>query len=251
CVVISKQVYWASSFILPKAVNAEIEQLMRSFLWSHDALRLEIFWDVPVFNDSFWGWRKILQCRDVLRMHFVHRIGDGSQTSVWFDNWLSLGRLSLFISKRDIYEARLSLGCKVCDIVERGDFSASNVWANLAEVKPMVSWHKLVWFSQNIPRHAFMVWLAINHRPINISIWSILQRLDIGSMVYFIWLEKNLPRFQDKRRTVKDLCGFIRDNVRLRLMSLKIKKFVQVMEAARLWDFGVEECNGGKSFFVV
>nr|GEW50965.1 hypothetical protein [Tanacetum cinerariifolium] len=112
------------------------------------------FWDVPVFYDSCWGWRKLLMCRDVLRMHFVHRIGDGSQTSVWFDNWLSLGPLSLFISKRDIYQAGLSLDCKVCDIVERGDFSISNVWADLAEEKPMVALHK----------------------PINRSIWSILQR---------------------------------------------------------------------------
>nr|GEY81844.1 RNA-directed DNA polymerase, eukaryota, reverse transcriptase zinc-binding domain protein [Tanacetum cinerariifolium] len=88
-------------------------------------------------------------------------------------------------------------------------------------------------------------------QPINRSIWSILKRLVIGSMVYFIWLERNLHRFQDKRRPVKDLCGIIRDNVRLRLMSLKIKKSVQVMEAARLWDFGVEECNGGKSYSVV
>nr|GEZ62090.1 hypothetical protein [Tanacetum cinerariifolium] len=166
------------------AVNAEIEQLMRGFLWSHGELRrghakvkwvsmyrfidrcckVRNFWDVPVFNDSCWGWRKLLQCREVLRMHFVHRIGDGSQTSVWFDNWLSLGPLSLFISKRDIYEAGLSLDCKVCDIVERGDFSVSNVWADLAEVKPIVSWHKLVWFSQSISHHAFMVWLAVNHR---------------------------------------------------------------------------------------
>nr|GEY17606.1 hypothetical protein [Tanacetum cinerariifolium] len=192
-VVISTQVYWASFFILPKAVNAEIEQLMRSFLWSHGELRrghakvkwkdvcllkcqgglgikaLNIwnisfiakhiwnvvsqkdslwvkwvsmyrlidrcskgrnFWDVPVFYDSCWGWRKLLMCRDVLRMHFVHRIGDGSQTSVWFDNWLSLGPLSLFISKRDIYQAGLSLDCKVCDIVERGDRKWPKEWRN-------------------------------------------------------------------------------------------------------------------------
>nr|GFC77804.1 RNA-directed DNA polymerase, eukaryota, reverse transcriptase zinc-binding domain protein [Tanacetum cinerariifolium] len=81
----------------------------------------------------------------------------------------------------------------------------------------------------------------LSGRPINRSIWSILQRLVISSMVYFIWLERNLRRFQDKRRLAKDLCGIIRGNVRLRLMSLKIRKSVQVMEAAKLWDFGVEE----------
>nr|GEY81577.1 RNA-directed DNA polymerase, eukaryota, reverse transcriptase zinc-binding domain protein [Tanacetum cinerariifolium] len=199
------------------------------------------------------------------------------------------------------------------------DMQQSPEEADLAEAKPMVSWHKLVWFSQNIPRYAFMVWLAFNHRlktldrivvwqenvdtkcslcelgseshnhlffecryslevwqefkdvvrldfapntlsdiiiylsgrPINRSIWSVLQRLVIGFMAYFIWHERNLQKFQDKCRPVRDLCGIIRDNVRLRLISLKIKKSMQVMELARLWDFGVEECNGGKTYSFV
>ncbi|GJX80091.1 RNA-directed DNA polymerase, eukaryota, reverse transcriptase zinc-binding domain protein [Tanacetum coccineum] len=419
-VVSSIQVYWASTFILPKAINAEVERLMRGFLWSHGELRkgqakvkwkdvcclksqgglgikllntrnvsliakmvwnivskkdslwvkwinsyrltdrssnLRNFWDVPTRNDCSWGWRKILQCRDDLREHIVHRIGDGSQTSVWFDVWSYLGPLSNFISKRDIYDAGMSLDCRVCDIVERGewvwpemwrskfpvlfllpppiifrgrndkvmwktnegkvvDFSVSTAWADLSIVKPVVPWRKLVWFSQNVPRHAFMLWLAIsqklktqdrmekwlgfqdvkcslcssgseshnhlffecsyslevwNHfkelvkwnfapialpdivhyavgRPINRSIWSILQRLTIGALVYFIWQERNLRRFQDKCRPVSELCGIIRDNVRLRLMSLKIKKSVQVMEAAGIWDFGVNECNDGRRY---
>nr|GEZ53580.1 RNA-directed DNA polymerase, eukaryota, reverse transcriptase zinc-binding domain protein [Tanacetum cinerariifolium] len=195
-VVISTQVYWASSFILPKAVNAEIEQLMRGFLWSHG----------------------------------------------------------------------LSLDCKVCDIVERdrvlwksnngkiGDFSVSNVWADLAEEKPMVAWHKINVWQENVVTKCSLCEVGSeshNHLffecPYSLEVWQQFKdvvKLVIGSMVYFIWLERNLRRFQDKRRPVKDLCGIIRGNVWLRLMSLKIKKSVQVMEAARLWDFGVEECNG-------
>ncbi|GJX28615.1 putative RNA-directed DNA polymerase [Tanacetum coccineum] len=419
-VVSSIQVYWASTFILPKAVNAEIEQLMRGFLWSHGELRrghakvkwkdvcsmknqgglgikslniwnisliakhiwnvvskkdslwvkwvnayrlidrssnVRNFWDIPVLNDSSWGWRKLLQCRDVLREHFVCRIGDGSQTSVWYDNWLSLGPLSQFISNREIYEAGFSLECKVCEVVFNGEwlwpegwrgkfpflfhlpppilfkdrrdrvlwrsndgkvgnFSVSAVWFDLSEVKPKVPWYKLVWFSQNIPRHAFMLWLAINQklktqdrlevwqevndikcslcgvepeshdhlffdccfsleiwhqfrdlvkldsapnalsvlvpyiagRPINRSIWSILQRLVIGTLVYFIWQERNLRRFQMKSRSVKDLCMIIKDVVRFRLLSLKIRSSKQVMEAAELWNLGVEDGNGGRKF---
>ncbi|GJS05675.1 hypothetical protein Tco_0322183 [Tanacetum coccineum] len=126
-------------------------------------------------------------------------------------------------------------------------------------------------------------------RLINRSILSILQRLVIGVMVYFIWQEQNLQRFQAKSRPVRDLCGIIRDNVRLKLMSLKIRKSVQrnlqrfqaksrpvrdscgiirdnmrlklmslkirksvqVKDSAGLWDFGVDECNGGKSYSFV
>nr|GEW31844.1 hypothetical protein [Tanacetum cinerariifolium] len=113
-VVISTQVYWASSFILPKAVNTEIEQLMRGFLWSHGELR----------RGHAKGWRKLLQCRDVLRMHFVHR---------------------------------LSLDCKVCDIVERGDWKWPEEWRNKFSVlfllPPPIIFHdrkdRVLWKSNN------------------------------------------------------------------------------------------------------
>nr|GEX35131.1 hypothetical protein [Tanacetum cinerariifolium] len=249
-VVSSIQVYWASTFILPKAVNAEIEKLMRRFLWSHGDLckghakdsllvkwvstyrlidrssNFKNFWDVPVLKDCCWGWRKILQCREVLKNHIIYQISD-----------------------RDIYEAGLPIDCKVNDIVKNGvwkwheswrckfpflfnlphpllfqgrndrviwksndgkvgNFSVKSVWSDLAVSKPMVPWSKLVWFSQNIPRHAFILWIAIYQklkthdrievclvkldsapwslsdlvcymvgRPVNRSIWSILQRL--------------------------------------------------------------------------
>lgn len=42
-----------------------------------------------------------------------------------------------------------------------GKFSVKTVWSNLAVSKPR---YKLVWFSQNIPRHAFILWLAIKHK---------------------------------------------------------------------------------------
>nr|GEW01274.1 DNA polymerase alpha catalytic subunit [Tanacetum cinerariifolium] len=62
--------------------------------------------------------KKILQCRDALRDHIVYRFVDGFTLSIWFDNWLFLRPLSEYISKRDIFEAGLSLNCKVCDLVE-------------------------------------------------------------------------------------------------------------------------------------
>nr|GEY38171.1 hypothetical protein [Tanacetum cinerariifolium] len=196
-VVISTQVYWASSFILPKAVNAEIEQLMRGFLWSHVLFLLP---PPIIFHDR-------------------------KDRVLWKSN---NGKI--------------------------GDFSVSNVWADLAEEKPMVAWHKINVWQENVVTKCSLCEVGSeshNHLffecPYSLEVWQQFKdvvKLVIGSMVYFIWLERNLRRFQDKRRPVKDLCGIIRGNVWLRLMSLKIKKSVQVMEAARLWDFGVEECNG-------
>ncbi|GJT81127.1 RNA-directed DNA polymerase, eukaryota, reverse transcriptase zinc-binding domain protein [Tanacetum coccineum] len=353
-VVSSIQVYWASTFILPKAVNAEIEQLMRGFLWSHGELRrghakvkwkdvcsmknqgglgikslniwnisliakhiwnvvskkdslwvkwvnayrlidrssnVRNFWDIPVLNDSSWGWRKLLQCRDVLREHFVCRIGDGSQTSVWYDNWLSLGPLSKFISNRMIYEAGFSLDCK--DRRDRvlwrsndgnvGNFSVSAVWSDLSESKPKVPWTGLrfgkdimilsvlfvgfmtissliavfleIWHQfrdlvklDSAPNALSILIPYIAGRPINRSIWIILQRLVIGALVYIVWQERNLRRFQMKCRSVKDFCMIIKDVMRFRLLSLKIRSSRQVTEAAELWNLGVEDGNEGRKF---
>nr|GFC94616.1 RNA-directed DNA polymerase, eukaryota, reverse transcriptase zinc-binding domain protein [Tanacetum cinerariifolium] len=44
------------------------------------------------------------------------------------------------------------------------DFSVNTVWNDLRECSDSVPWAKLVWFSQCIPRHAFMVWLAVHER---------------------------------------------------------------------------------------
>ncbi|GJV73921.1 hypothetical protein Tco_1493916 [Tanacetum coccineum] len=36
------------------------------------------------------------------------------------------------------------------------------VWSDLIPSKPVVPWYKCVRFSQNIPRHSFILWLAVN-----------------------------------------------------------------------------------------
>ncbi|XP_024961484.1 uncharacterized protein LOC112501936 [Cynara cardunculus var. scolymus] len=43
-------------------------------------------------------------------------------------------------------------------------FSIYEVWLSLCPNEPDVSWHHLVWFSQNIPRHAFILWVALKQR---------------------------------------------------------------------------------------
>nr|GEZ40881.1 hypothetical protein [Tanacetum cinerariifolium] len=42
------------------------------------------------------------------------------------------------------------------------DFSVSNVWEDIRMGGALVSWSNLVWFSQCIPRHSFVYWLAIH-----------------------------------------------------------------------------------------
>ncbi|KAF8081654.1 hypothetical protein N665_0872s0001 [Sinapis alba] len=43
-------------------------------------------------------------------------------------------------------------------------FSTYKVWISLNPPPPVVSWCKAVWFSQRIPKHAFILWLILKNR---------------------------------------------------------------------------------------
>ncbi|GJV81463.1 RNA-directed DNA polymerase, eukaryota, reverse transcriptase zinc-binding domain protein [Tanacetum coccineum] len=313
------------------------------------------FWDVPDKNGACWAWKNLLRHRWTFRSHIFHKIGDGMNSSLWFDNWHAICPLSDFVSKRKIFASGLPLSCKVADVINNGawvwpevltnsfdalsiipppllvqgkpdvvkwrskngrlyDFSVSAVWDDIRKSNPLVPWAKLVWFSQCIPRHSFILWLAIlgrlkthdsmrnwdkvdnlvcvfcgkvpdnhNHlffecnfpkavwgrlkdmvkldhvpfrwsdilkfllnRPINKSIWSILQRLVLGACVYIIWQERNFRTFQSCSRSLDDVCNLIIDVVRLRVLSLKLNPSAQVYDAADLWNFHVSNEPGSK-----
>ncbi|XP_071714436.1 uncharacterized protein [Rutidosis leptorrhynchoides] len=402
-VLCSLQVYWASMFILPKSVNADIERLLRNFLWSQGEfkrgkakvnwnevcrpkvkgglgiknlhtwnialmskhawnivsdknsiwakwvkkvkLKKRNFWDFKAAVDSCWSWKKIMQNRELIAKFIVKRIGNGSHTSAWFDNWHPVGPLCKFIGYRDLYEAGFKKNEMVADIVVNGDwkvpdlwkikfkeifdfptpvliadrvdmclwksrsgktsnFTVKCAWQDLSEDWANVNWAKLVWFSQCIPRHSFITWVALHgklrtqdkymrvesnndlrcpfcklckdshshlffdcdypravwnelklmanldhapnewtelveyllHRPINRTVWSIIQRLVFGSCVYFIWQEQNLRLFQGKCRSVDDLVLYIKKIVKFRLLGLTIKNNSQTKLAADIWD---------------
>ena len=74
--------------------------------------------------------------------------------------------------------------------------------------------------------HAHNSWYDIldylMKRPINKSIWSILQRLLLGASVNILWQERNLRTFQN-RRSLENVCNLIKDVVRRRVLSLSLK----------------------------
>ncbi|GKB62983.1 putative RNA-directed DNA polymerase [Tanacetum coccineum] len=184
---------------------------INAYRLSDRRLGVRSFWDIPVINDVCWGWKKILQSRSVLRNHIVTRL----------DN---------VISKRDIYDAGLSLNCKVAELVWNGvwkwpamltdkfaflshlpppllfhdrkdkvfwksnagkiiDLSIKAVWNDLIPVKPSVP---CLMNLDLVPDDLYQAIDYLLARPMRNSIWSIIQRLVIGGVVYFIWQERNL-----------------------------------------------------------
>ena len=174
---------------------------------------------------------------------------------------------------------------------------------------PKVIWFKHVWFSQCIPRHSFILWMAVKgrlktqdrisrwlniqdmscpfcnrckdshshlffscnfarrlwerlkvmanlenasntwaqiissvvNRPANNSIWSVIQRLVLGASVYYVWQERNLRLFGGHSRSVEELLKIVIENIRFRLMGLKLKITPDVIKAAEVWNFPIDK----------
>ncbi|GJW50507.1 RNA-directed DNA polymerase, eukaryota, reverse transcriptase zinc-binding domain protein, partial [Tanacetum coccineum] len=137
--------------------------------------------------------------------------------------------------------------------------NVNEVWKGIRNNVPKVIWHKHVWFSQCIPSHSFILlvaikgrlktqniiskWLKIQdikcvfckgefisiitNRYANNCIWSVIQRLVFGASLYFIWQERNARLFRNTEWSEDVLFKQVVDTVRLKLMSLKIRKSIQ------------------------
>ncbi|GJR36527.1 hypothetical protein Tco_1212211 [Tanacetum coccineum] len=68
------------------------------------------------------------------------------------------------------------------------------------------------------------------------SIDSIIRRISFAAGVYLIWQERNWRIFRDERRKPAELFRIFEDLVRMRLLSLKVKKSIIVGRAQQRWN---------------
>ncbi|GJW11619.1 hypothetical protein Tco_1577446, partial [Tanacetum coccineum] len=165
--------------------------LISSHIW-HLLMRKETLWvlwihSYKLHGRSFWD---------------VPIRGNGTDTFAWFDNWCPHGPLSNIVSNRDIYRSGFTHNAKVADVVNNNmwptewsskylllnnivmphlsnakdelfwkdlenkevKFLVSAVWENIRPRSIEVDWFSVVWFSQQIPRHAILIWLIIKRK---------------------------------------------------------------------------------------
>ncbi|XP_021996269.1 uncharacterized protein LOC110893470 [Helianthus annuus] len=74
------------------------------------------------------------------------------------------------------------------DLVEgddKLDFSSSRVWDSIRHREDPVNWCGIVWFSQCIPRHAFLMWLIMKRKLLTqdkILSWDISRRKNMNML---------------------------------------------------------------------
>ncbi|GJR06050.1 RNA-directed DNA polymerase, eukaryota, reverse transcriptase zinc-binding domain protein [Tanacetum coccineum] len=141
--------------------------------------------DISIDPKDSWRWKCLLNLRSWVSDHMRYRIGDGKSINVWHDKWNNETSLSSVISKKEIFYAGFSDIDKISDAMD-GEasslsksldkpvwvdnngidkkFSTSIVWKDVIRENGKVSWYKIVWHPNCIPKHTFILWIAVKKR---------------------------------------------------------------------------------------
>ncbi|XP_021991379.1 uncharacterized protein LOC110888148 [Helianthus annuus] len=195
-------------------------------------LKGKSFWVCKSPLNCCSSWRNLIHLRPLIRKHVWSDLGDGASTSAWFDFWCHLGPLGEFLTPRTITDADFRLDDSVANVYSHGswnwpmawrdiypvliqldevqlnptkpdrllwkddndldEFSSSCVWHSVRYKEPEVNWCNIVWFSQCIPRHAFMMWLVIKGKLLTqdkILSWDLARRKNMNMMCCLLCFE--------------------------------------------------------------
>nr|GEU99253.1 hypothetical protein [Tanacetum cinerariifolium] len=124
------------------------------------------------------------------------------------------------------------------------------VWEDLRTGSTNVPWYNLVWFTQFIPRHAFILWVVIQGRlstqnrlvkwqPCNVMKCPLCNSaVDSHSHLFFSCdfakKERNGRLFRNEKRTCERLIEIIEEQVRMRLLSLIVKNSRAINEVENM-----------------
>ncbi|GJU91502.1 hypothetical protein Tco_1303925 [Tanacetum coccineum] len=195
-----------------------------------------ILWDIRPKTSMSWGWRKLLQLRDVVKPFLWKQVGNGLQTSLWYDTWYDQSPLANFLTPRDITRNRFHLRMCVADIITNRAWNWPQAWLlkapNLGLIPVLVlndTEDCIRWRDGNgnsHPRHLagmervapiledIIAWLL----PIGAkrSFNSVVGKLLFAAATYFIWSERNNHLFKNQRRTSEDIRDLVMVTVRLK-----------------------------------
>ncbi|GAV91954.1 zf-RVT domain-containing protein, partial [Cephalotus follicularis] len=160
------------------------------------ALLLKQIWNL--LGLLSWSWRQLLMLRPLASQHLKYICGNGERFSLWYDPWMHGVSVHALYGHRVIYDSGLGTSARVKDILREGEwcwpqvssdlidiqqrvqqipvstapdaiywgkigepFSTSKAWQDIRTRSSDVAWHSLVWHPYRIPKHAFILWLAL------------------------------------------------------------------------------------------
>ncbi|GKB26479.1 RNA-directed DNA polymerase, eukaryota, reverse transcriptase zinc-binding domain protein [Tanacetum coccineum] len=191
---------------------------------------------------------------------------EGKNISVWFDKWNHNGPLSLFITIKDVHAARFHENDKIVDLIEDGRWQWPNewdVWRDLRKPIPkrlqtrdiMAKWSNGLALtyalcgkeSDSVPHLFFQCLIHLRQASCNWNdiiemiqqlhcknnIKSVLNKVGTAAVVYCIWIEINLRTFQNVKRDENAVIMMIKEEIKWKLVSLKVKRSTAVSKTQR------------------
>ncbi|GJS75176.1 hypothetical protein Tco_0725057 [Tanacetum coccineum] len=280
----------------------DIQQLIRGFLWcngkyKHGKAKVawdnicllysggKTLWDIPLKSDMSWGWHKILHIRDLLLSHRdINREGFHLRTCVadlitndtwnWPQTWITKAPMLLQVPVPSIVDSYEDTTRWRDSNGTLSDFSIRKAWDVIRPRGDVVLWHRIVWFSHCIPRHAFHLWLVMRNnlktqdklrqwdvwlrvrglagmdtvspnlhdiiawlQPMarNRTTQSIFGKLILVAVSYFIWIERNNRLFKNSRRYPKEVIDIIMVRVHLKFITFRFKNTSMVNQLLARW----------------
>ncbi|GKD27971.1 hypothetical protein Tco_1234185, partial [Tanacetum coccineum] len=239
--------------------------------WIHAyKLRGRNFWDYSLRGNMSWGWGKILQLRPIIPEFIkfkivssrdIFRVGLDFSTKVWSSlcprdlkvPWFAVVWYSYCIPRHAltlwmIVKQRL----KTHDRIYSWEASSSLLnLCPLCDLQPDLHDHLFFEcpFSQQIWNHfKHLVGLGstrpeMNHILSSIipfanrkSSNSVIAKLVLAALAYFIWQEWNNRLFMNNKRTIQQLIECIKTSIWLKLMSYCFKKSKSGVRLAQEWS---------------
>ncbi|GKF10752.1 RNA-directed DNA polymerase, eukaryota, reverse transcriptase zinc-binding domain protein, partial [Tanacetum coccineum] len=148
-----------------------------------------------------WGWKCILNLRNMVERHIRFKVGNGKSVNVLHDKWSNEWSLASKISKKEIFFAGFKDDNCIADLINDAgwkwpiewtskypwlkelkepvldnnpdkpiwvdnkgnckNYSTANVWRDIRGNEAKVVWKDIVWHAHCIPKHTFILWLAV------------------------------------------------------------------------------------------
>ncbi|KAK4717695.1 hypothetical protein R3W88_016033 [Solanum pinnatisectum] len=137
--------FWGTVFILPQSILKEVDKKCRAFLWGCNTGKKKIA------LESLW-------------LKWIHGIYIKTDASIWTHkvptdcNWYWKKLNGIKILMQGWYNQGRYL------LTQSGNYSITRSYLALMGYRPKMRTAELIWTSMSLPKHRFMVWLAVQGR---------------------------------------------------------------------------------------
>ncbi|XP_019254595.1 PREDICTED: uncharacterized protein LOC109233241 [Nicotiana attenuata] len=183
-VLFEMQTYWAQVFLIPKKIIHMVTIACRTFLWTGSteiSKRSLVAWEKLCMPGSagglgildFYSWNKAALCKilwaistkkDILWVKWIHNFYIKNRNiSTMATPKQACWIVRKVFDTREWFEAISATG-DINEFWKQGKFSIKTMYTASRPQYHKVTWKNLMLGDTTIPRHRFILWLALNHR---------------------------------------------------------------------------------------